>query len=97
MHRHVGDGAQAVQRFDARRFSAVLMDCRLPVMDGYEAVRLIRCQPRFENLPIIAMTANAFAKDRQRCLEAGMDDYLSKPVEPEQLDLAINHWYQRKK
>ncbi len=77
----VGDGAQAVAAVQSRGFDLVLMDCQMPVMDGYEASLQIRALPGdLARIPIIALTANALSEDRQRCSDAGMDDYLPKPV-----------------
>jgi CheY-like chemotaxis protein len=88
----VGDGAQAVQHFDPRRFAAVLMDCRLPVMDGYEATRQIRRQAPQCAIPIIALTANALQGDREACLQAGMNDYLAKPFKRADLERVLLRW-----
>jgi two-component system, sensor histidine kinase and response regulator len=74
---------------------AVLMDLQMPGLDGYEATRRIRSSPATAGLPIIAMTAHAFASERARCLEAGMNDHVAKPVDPDQLANVLAHWVGR--
>ena len=64
----------------------------MPVMDGIEATRVIRSDPRFKHLPIIAMTANAMAADRDKCLDAGMNDHIPKPIDPEELFRVLSLW-----
>jgi CheY-like chemotaxis protein len=76
-------------------YDAVLMDMQMPVMDGIAATRMIRSEPRFRNLPIIAMTANAMASDRILCLEAGMNDHIAKPIDPDQLFGVLLRWIRR--
>ncbi len=84
------DGAQALALLHRQSFDAVLMDVHLPVMDGFAATAQIRREAKFSALPIIALTANALEGDRERCLAAGMNDYVAKPIEPAQLFAALS-------
>jgi PAS domain S-box-containing protein len=86
------DGQEAVETVNAQIFDVVFMDIQMPVMDGYRAARIIRDNPRFYKLPIIAMTANALAEDRQKCVDAGMSDYITKPIEPDTLLKMLIRW-----
>ena len=86
------DGLEAVDLVGQQRFAAVLMHCRLPHLDGYEATRRIRQLPNGAGLPIIALTANALQGDRERCMAAGMDDYLSKPLRRTELQRVLQRW-----
>ncbi|KNH47901.1 ATP-binding protein [Pseudomonas lini] len=90
----VTDGAQAVRSAESRTFDAILMDCRLPVVDGYEATRQIRQLPGCADVPIIALTANALQGDREACLSAGMNDYLAKPFKRTDLQQILQRWVQ---
>jgi signal transduction histidine kinase/CheY-like chemotaxis protein len=82
-----GDGQQALTMLDSAQhpYNVVLMDIQMPVMDGMEATRVLRRDPRWQNLPVIAMTAHAMNGDKERCLEAGMNAYIAKPVQPTHL------------
>ncbi|MHC8287244.1 response regulator [Pseudomonas sp. XS1P51] len=94
-HMHVtlaDNGQQAVDLVFAEHFDVVLMDIQMPVMDGYETARRIRSNPLYAQLPIIAMTAHASATDRDACIAAGMNDFISKPVDPEHLFDVIARW-----
>jgi CheY-like chemotaxis protein/HPt (histidine-containing phosphotransfer) domain-containing protein len=91
----VNDGREAVGRLERDQYDLVLMDCLMPVMDGYMATRLWRERESASgsgHLPIVAMTANAMAGDRERCLASGMDDYLSKPLDRAALAQTLRRW-----
>ncbi len=92
------NGQEALDALRNRPFDLVFMDCQMPEMDGFEATARLRdpaCRVRNPNVPVIAMTANAMKGDREKCLEAGMDDYVSKPVNPPDLAAAIERWLDR--
>lgn len=86
------DGAQAVRSAEGSDFEVILMDCRLPIIDGYEATRQIRLLPGRSEVPIIALTANALQGDRETCLSAGMNDYLAKPFKRNDLQQILQRW-----
>ncbi|MEF2116737.1 ATP-binding protein [Pseudomonas aeruginosa] len=88
----VADGIQAVRSAERQRYDAILMDCRLPVLDGYSATREIRAQENGRRVPIIALTANALQGDRENCLQAGMNDYLAKPFKRAELQRILQRW-----
>ena len=90
----VANGLEAVAAFSRTRYDAVLMDCQMPEMDGYTAAREIRRLEKSKEtrIPIIAQTAHAMKGDRQRCLDAGMDDYISKPINADHLYQILFHW-----
>jgi CheY-like chemotaxis protein len=86
-----GNGIEALAALQRRRYDAVLMDCQMPEMDGFEATAEIRRGPSStRSVPIVAMTAGALVEDRDRCLAAGMDDYLTKPIKSRDLDAVLN-------
>ncbi|WP_434563146.1 response regulator [Pseudomonas sp. D2-30] len=85
-------GAEGLDQLEQREFDLVLMDCNMPVMDGYEASRQIRRSGRWPDLPIVALTANAMPEERERCRAAGMSDYLSKPFRREELAALLDQW-----
>jgi len=89
----VEDGAAAIRAVAESNYALILMDCQMPEMDGYEVTAEIRRKETAdEHVPIIAVTAHAMRGDRERCLEAGMDDYLAKPLRPADLEAAIDRW-----
>ncbi|WDY56615.1 hybrid sensor histidine kinase/response regulator [Pseudomonas sp. PSKL.D1] len=85
-------GVEALDWLEQEDFDMVLMDCNMPVMDGYETSRRIRQSGRWPELPIVALTANAMPEERERCRAAGMNDYLAKPFRREELLALIDHW-----
>ena len=89
------NGEIALRMIRDNDYDVILMDMQMPVMGGIEATRIIRSNPRHETLPIIAMTANAMASDRMLCLEAGMNDHIAKPIDPDQLFGVLLRWLRR--
>ncbi len=85
------DGSEAVAAVELSSYDLILMDCQMPVMNGFEATRKIRAGSKHRT-PILALTASALSEDLERCLEAGMDDCLTKPIRFERLDEAIKQW-----
>ncbi len=89
-------GSEAISVLGSRpEVTIVLMDIMMPGMDGYETIQVIRADPTFRRLPILALTAKAMKGDREKCLEAGASDYLAKPVNTEQLLSALRMWLHR--
>ena len=86
------DGQDALRQVAAKQYDLILMDLLMPGMDGLEATRQIRRLPGYAEVPILAMTANAFAEDKARCLAAGMNDHVAKPVEPVRLTESLRCW-----
>jgi PAS domain S-box-containing protein len=86
------DGAEALAKWRDGEFDLVLMDCQMPGVDGYQATERIRAEESGGHIPIIALTANAFAENRQRCLGAGMDDFIAKPFELKRLHEVLGRW-----
>jgi len=92
------NGLQAIDHLRSEDYDFVLMDCQMPEMDGYQATRLVRdpgSGVRDGTVPIIALTANAMEGDREKCLAAGMDDYVAKPIQREELFAALERWRRR--
>ncbi|HZV67425.1 MAG TPA: response regulator, partial [Telluria sp.] len=86
------NGMMALAKLASARYDGVLMDCQMPVMDGFEATRHIRANPAFAPLPVIAMTANALVGDKEKCLAAGMNDFIAKPIDVGQLFAVLARW-----
>lgn len=91
------DGQEAFEAIRDETFDLVFMDCEMPIMDGYTATKMIRelAEPRFQTLPIIAMTAHADTENRERCLDSGMSDYISKPIRIQDLQEALDRHHPR--
>ena len=86
------NGEEAVEKIKKYNYDVVLMDVQMPVLDGYEATKIIRNDSKFNSLPIIAMTANAMLTDIEICREAGMDDHIAKPIDPDKLYATLEKW-----
>ena len=91
----VTNGREAVVSAVSGGYELILMDVQMPEMNGLEATRTLRGLPGMAVIPILALTANAFAEDREECLAAGMNDHIGKPVEPETLYRTVAHWLQK--
>ncbi|UGQ47221.1 response regulator [Massilia endophytica] len=94
----VVNGKQAVDALEHQRYDLVLMDCNMPVMDGFEATRLLRqreAERGLPRVPVIALTASAFAGDRERCLSGGMDDFMNKPLQVEEFMEMVQRYLHR--
>ncbi|MEM9989123.1 MAG: response regulator, partial [Pseudomonadota bacterium] len=89
-----GNGVEAVETFTLAEYDIVLMDMRMPEMDGLEATKALRAAGHID-VPIIALTANAMGVDREACLQAGMNDFLSKPFDPNDLTRLLDRWTQK--
>jgi len=89
------DGVAAVALATLNEYDLILMDMQMPNMDGLDATKEIRLLPNGKHIPILAMTANAFAEDKARCFEAGMNDFITKPAMPEDLFATLLKWLAR--
>jgi len=86
------NGMIGLEKLNAMSYDLVFMDMQMPVMDGVSATLEIRRNPAFASLPVVAMTASAMQADRERCIEAGMNDYIVKPIDPDALWAALLRW-----
>ncbi|MES2684768.1 MAG: ATP-binding protein, partial [Pseudomonadota bacterium] len=90
------NGREALEKIMASDYDAVLMDLQMPEMDGLTATRQLRLDPLYANLPVIAMTANAMTGDRERCIAAGMNDHIPKPIDPVEMRTTLARWLRRR-
>jgi len=90
------NGEEAIKMLEEDHYDLVLMDCQMPVMDGFEATKVIRSKPKISGIPIIALTASALKGDREKCIDAGMDDYLTKPLKRDELNMMLSKWANKK-
>jgi len=86
------DGQEALDTLERQSFDAVLMDCQMPVLDGYAATRALRSRPQLQGMPVIAMTANAMVGDREKVLAAGMNDHIAKPIKFDDMFATLARW-----
>ncbi|MBF0266473.1 MAG: response regulator, partial [Gammaproteobacteria bacterium] len=89
------NGFEACEILKEKQFDGVLMDCQMPVMDGFEATLCIRKQVKYKNLPIIALTANVMKHDIEKVLSVGMNDHIAKPINPDNMLLTLSKWVKR--
>ena len=89
------NGKIALEMLDRGSYDLVFMDMQMPVMDGLSATKAIRANPRLRLIPIVAMTANAWDQERQQCFDAGMNDHVAKPVDPDVLAQSLLKWVPR--
>lgn len=90
--RTADNGSEAIDLLRRESVDAVLLDCQMPIMDGFATCRAIRALPQGGELPVLAITAHSHSGDRERCLAAGMSDYLAKPVKFEELQTLLHDW-----
>jgi CheY-like chemotaxis protein len=93
--RTADNGQEALDWLDREPFDLVLMDCQMPVLDGYAATRLLRQRPQWRELPVIAMTANAMVGDREKVLAAGMNDHIAKPIKVDEVFAILARWIRK--
>jgi len=90
------NGKKAIEWLEVQQFDGVLMDCQMPIMDGYEATRQIRLKEQYKDLPILAMTANAMKQDIEKALSCGMNGHIAKPINPEIMFTTMAKWFHPK-
>ena len=88
----MANGQEVIDALNSKFYDLIILDCQMPVMDGYTATQRIRAQAKWATLPIIAMTANAMADDQRACMDAGMNDFIGKPFQIEQMLGRLGHW-----